>query len=223
MRLLLVEDDELLGDGLKVALKQEGYAVDWVKEGYAAESALMSGSFDVVVLDIGLPKKSGFDVLSHIRNHEIATPVLILTAKDSVEARVKGLDLGADDYLTKPFEFSEVSARLRAITRRAAGRAHPVIDIKGVTLDPSGHQVIFEGRTIKLSRREFALLHTLMDNPNRVITRQKIIDALYGWNEEIDSNALEVHIHHLRKKFGNDFIRTIRGVGYIIYTDPQPA
>jgi two-component system response regulator QseB len=217
MRILLVEDDDLLGDGIQEGLKQEGYAVDWLRDGVQAETALLSETFDAVILDLGLPRKSGIDVLRSIRQQGVKTPVLILTARDALEDRVNGLDAGSDDYLTKPFDFSEVTARLRALIRRSAGRANPAIEIQGVTLDPVAHQVSFSGKPVKLSRREFALLHTLMDNAGKVISRQKIVEALYGWDEEIDSNALEVHIHHLRKKFGNAFIQTIRGIGYIVH------
>ncbi len=219
MRILLVEDDQLLGDGIETGLKQEGYAVDWLQDGIQAETALLNESFDAAILDLGLPRKSGIEVLRSIRNQGVKTPVLILTARDSVEDRVSGLDAGSDDYLTKPFDFSEITARLRALIRRSAGRANPVVEIQGVALDPIGHQVSFEGKPVKLSRREFALLHTLMDNAGKVISRQKIVEALYGWDEEIDSNALEVHVHHLRKKFGNSFIQTIRGIGYIIHKE----
>lgn len=216
MRILLVEDDLLLGEGTQTALKQEGYAVDWIQDGQHAETALLTESFDAVILDLGLPRKSGVEVLKTIRHRGIQTPVLILTARDSVNDRIMGLDAGADDYLTKPFSISEVSARLRAILRRAAGRSHPLISAQGVSLDPTAHQVTFKGENIKLSRREFALLQVLMENAGKVISRSKLTDSLYGWEDETDSNTLEVHIHHLRKKFGTSFIQTIRGIGYLV-------
>lgn len=221
MRILLVEDDELLGDGLQIGLIQDGNAVDWVKDGLIADSVLSTEQFDVVILDIGLPKKSGLDVLKTLRQSGNNTPVLILTARDSIDDRVKGLDLGADDYLTKPFELEEVMARLRALTRRSVGRSTPTIKFKNIEIDPAAHSVRVDEEDVKLSRREFALLHTLLSTPGKVISRNQMIEALYGWDEEIDSNALEVHIHHLRKKFGNDLIKTIRGVGYIVQKDDE--
>lgn len=219
MRILLVEDDELLGDGLQIGLIQDGHAVDWIKDGEMANSVLHTDTFDAVILDVGLPKMSGLEVLRNLRTENNATPVLILTARDSVDDRVKGLDLGADDYLTKPFDLEEVLARLRALVRRSAGRASPTIVYKNVELDPAAHSVKVDNEEVKLSRREFALLHTLLSSPGKVISRNQMIESLYGWDEEIDSNALEVHIHHLRKKFGNDLIRTIRGVGYMVQKD----
>ncbi len=216
MRILLVEDDLLLGDGLQIGLIQDGNAVDWLKDGETANSILQTERFDAVILDIGLPGLSGLEVLRALRRSGNSTPVLILTAKDSVEDRVKGLDLGADDYLTKPFDLEEVLARLRALTRRAVGRSNPTIQHGDLEIDPAGHTVKFLNEEVKLSRREFALLQTLLENRGKVISRTKMIESLYSWDEEIDSNALEVHIHHLRKKFGNDLIRTVRGVGYLV-------
>jgi len=216
MRILVVEDDALLGDGLQIGLAQDSNAVDWIKDGETASNILKTETFDAIVLDIGLPLLSGLEVLKRLRRDGNRTPVLLLTAKDSIEDRVKGLDLGADDYLTKPFDLEEVLARLRALTRRAVGRVNPVILHGDLELDPAGHAVKFKDEDIKLSRREFALLHTLLNNIGKVVSRNQIIEALYSWDEEIDSNALEVHIHHLRKKFGNDLINTVRGVGYIV-------
>jgi len=216
MRILLVEDDELLGDGIQMGLRQEGHTVDWVKDGVMADSVIHTDTFDVIILDIGLPRKTGLEVLRSARTKGINTPVLILTARDATEDRVEGLDSGADDYLTKPFEFSEINARLRAIVRRSAGRATPLITNGNIVIDPAAHKVTFEGKEIKMSRREFALLHTLLENTDKVVPRGQLVECLYGWDDEIDSNALEVHIHHLRKKFGNKFIRTIRGVGYMV-------
>ncbi len=216
MRILVVEDDALLGDGLQIGLAQDSNAVDWIRDGETASNILKTETFDAIVLDIGLPLLSGLEVLKRLRRDGNRTPVLLLTAKDSIDDRVKGLDLGADDYLTKPFDLEEVLARLRALTRRAVGRANPVIIHGDLELDPAGHAVKFKNEEIKLSRREFALLHTLLNNVGKVVSRNQMIEALYSWDEEIDSNALEVHIHHLRKKFGNDLINTVRGVGYIV-------
>ncbi|MDF2939916.1 MAG: qseB [Gammaproteobacteria bacterium] len=216
MRILLVEDDELLGDAITTGLKQDGHTIEWVKDGQTAEGVILRDQFDVVILDISLPKKSGLEVLRAVRQEKISTPILLLTARDSVDDRIKGLDSGADDYLTKPFNLNELTARLRAISRRSSGRAEPLITYGAITIDPAAHTVKYHDEEIKMSRREYALLYSLLENKGKVISRHQIIDFLYGWNEEIDSNALEVHIHHLRKKFGNDFIHTIRGVGYMV-------
>jgi two-component system response regulator QseB len=216
MRLLLAEDDDLLGDGLKTGLKQEGYTVDWVKDGQSAENALLDNEFDLVVLDIGLPKKTGLEVLRQIRSSGRHMPVLILTAKDSVQDRVTGLDSGADDYLVKPFDLEELCARLRVLQRRKAGRAAPVIEHGDVSLDPAAHKVFLRGVQVNLSMREFALLQHLLENIGRVIPRARLEEKLYGWDAEVESNSLEVFIHHLRKKLGTELIRTVRGVGYIV-------
>lgn len=217
MRVLLVEDDELLGDGIRTGLKHYGHTVDWVKDGKAANDVLSSKheSFDIIVLDIGLPKMSGLEVLRNIRERNIPTPVVILTARETVDDRVKGLDAGADDYLTKPFDLDELCARMRALQRRSKARAKPVITYGDITLDPASHVVTKSGEAIMVSRREFALLQKLLENAGRVISREQLNQTLYGWGENIDSNALEVHIHNLRKRFGTDVIRTIRGVGYM--------
>lgn len=216
MHILLVEDDELLGDGIRMGLQQDGYVVDWVKNGSDADGLLTDSTFDVAILDVNLPGKSGFSVLADARNRGVQLPILILTAKDSIDDRIKGLDLGTDDYLTKPFDFNEITARLRALLRRSSGRAAPVIQHDNITLDPAAHTVALDGRSVKIARREYALLHALLENAGKVVSRNKLVDVLYGLEEEIDSNTLEVHIHYLRKKFGNDFIRTIRGVGYMV-------
>lgn len=218
MRVLLVEDDELLGDGIRSGLKHYGYTVDWVKDGQSAKSALAttSESFDVIILDIGLPKLSGLDVLTYIRNNNNETPVVILTARETIEDRVKGLDAGADDYLVKPFDLDELCARLRALQRRSKSRAKPLLVYKDITLDPASHMVTYQGQEVLVSRREFALLQKLLESSGRVISREQLNQTLYGWGENIDSNALEVHIHNLRKRFGPSLIRTIRGVGYMI-------
>lgn len=216
MRILLVEDDELLGDGVRVGLIQYGYTVDWVKDGQSALQAILSESFDLVILDIGLPKKSGLEVLKTVRSKNLFTPVIILTARETVEDRVRGLDAGADDYLVKPFDLEELCARIRAMQRRSTARAEPIITYGNITLDPASHSVFKGEELMNISRREYALLQKLLENVGRVISREQLTQTLYGWGDEVDSNALEVHIHNLRKKFGSNFIRTIRGVGYMI-------
>jgi two-component system response regulator QseB len=218
MRVLLVEDDDLLGDGICSGLKHYGHTVDWVKDGRSAYEALNSTqeSFDIVVLDLGLPKMSGLEVLKSIRERNNSTPVVILTARETVEDRVKGLDAGADDYLTKPFDLDELCARMRALQRRSKSRARPLITYGDIVLDPAAHVVTFKEEPILVSRREFSLLQKLLENAGRVISRDQLNQTLYGWGENIDSNALEVHIHNLRKRFGSGLIRTIRGVGYMV-------
>lgn len=216
MRLLLVEDDKLLGDGIRAGLKQSGYAVDWVQDGEAADFALRSGEYEVVVLDLGLPKRSGLDVLKQLRAKGSQIPVMILTARDTVDDKVRGLDMGADDYLIKPFDLDELAARLRALTRRRTGRTTPVLKHGDVEVDPASHTVTQNDVVIDISPREFTLLQTLLESAGRVVSRARLEESLYAWNEEVESNAIEVHIHHLRKKLGNELIRTIRGVGYIV-------
>lgn len=216
MRVLLVEDDELLGDGAKTGLIQYGYAVDWMKDGVSADHALQSECFDAVVLDLGLPQMSGLDVLKHLRRRQDKVPVLILTAWDSIQDRIKGLDAGADDYLVKPFDLEELCARLRALQRRASNRANPTISYKGIVLDPASHSVTFNNEPISLPRREFSLLQKLLENEGRALSREALNQSIYSWDEDVDSNTLEVHVHNLRKKFGAKFIRTIRGVGYML-------
>ncbi len=216
MRILLVEDDEMLGDGLRTGLVQYGYAVDWLKDGLSADQALKTENFDIVVLDLGLPKLSGITVLQNLRSRGQTMPVLILTARESIDDRVKGLDSGADDYLTKPFDLDELCARLRALQRRFSSRADPLLVHNNIVLDPAAHTVTLDGEPISLSRREFALLHKLLENAGRVLSRENLTQSLYGWGEDVDSNALEVHIHNLRKKFGQTYIHTIRGIGYMI-------
>jgi two-component system response regulator QseB len=216
MRILLVEDDLLLGDGLYAGLSHEGYTVDWIKDGASANQALKQDTFDLIILDLGLPKLSGLEVLQKFRKNGGKTPVLILTAQDSVEYKIKGLNTGADDYLTKPFDLNELCARLRALQRRKADRASSLISHGELTLDPDTHTVTLKNEDLHLSRREFALLQKLLDNTGVVLSKDSLAQTLYGWEEEVDSNALEVHIHNLRKKLGNDFIKTIRGVGYLV-------
>lgn len=219
MRVLLVEDDELLGDGVYHGLRQHGHVVDWVKDGKTAEHALKIDEFDAVILDLGLPKQSGLDMLKHVRQKGILTPVLILTARETIDDRIAGLDSGADDYMTKPFDLEELTARLRALQRRSKSRAAPLIEHSGIIINPASHTIEKDGEPIHMSRREFALIQRLMENAGRVLSREYLSQTLYGWDEEVDSNALEVHIHKLRKKLGNDFIRTIRGIGYMIDKD----
>lgn len=219
MRLLLVEDDKILGDGLRAGLSMEGYAVDWLTDGNAAGHALQSQPYEMVVLDLNLPGKSGMEVLKEMRFKKLDTPVLILTAKDTIPDRVQGLDGGADDFVVKPFDLDEVLARLRALQRRHAGRSLPVIEHGDVILDPASHQVTYDNRPVELSQREFEVLKFLLENKGRVFSRARIEDALYPWNEEIESNAIQVHIHHLRRKLAPNLIRTVRSVGYIIDND----
>lgn len=216
MRILLVEDDELLGDGLRTGLIQYGYTVDWLKDGLSADQALKTENFEIVVLDLGLPKMPGITVLQNLRGRGQTMPVLILTARESINDRVKGLDSGADDYLTKPFDLDELCARLRALQRRFSSRADPLLIHENITLDPAAHTVTLNGEPINVSRREFALLQKMLENAGRVLSREHLTQSLYGWGEDVDSNALEVHIHNLRKKFGQSFIHTIRGIGYMI-------
>ncbi len=215
MRLLLVEDDELLGDAVKTGLTQFGYIVDWLKDGEAARAALRSESFELIILDLGLPKLSGISLLQAVRHDGNATPVIILTARESVESRVKGLDCGADDYIIKPFDLNELSARIRALIRRSQGRADTTLQYRNITLDPAAHSVMVDDVLINVPRREFSLLQKLLENSGHVLSREQLMQSIYGWDEDVDSNALEVHIHNLRKKLNANFIRTIRGVGYM--------
>lgn len=216
MRILLVEDDELLGNGIYTGLGQDGYAVDWVKDGDAAELFLRSGEYELVILDLGLPKRSGLEVLRDLRSAGNEIPVLILTARDATEDKVAGLDSGADDYMIKPFDLDELNARIRALMRRRSGRAETVIRHGDLTIDPASHMVELAGKSVDLSPREFTLLQKLLENEGRVMSRGQLEQSLYSWKDEVDSNAVEVHIHHLRKKLGSKLIRTVRGVGYII-------
>ena len=216
MRILLIEDDYSLGDGLMVGLRQAGFAVDWLRDGVAADHALASESFDLVVLDLGLPGLSGMEVLKRARGRGLTLPILILTAQDATGDKVSGLDAGADDYLVKPVDIDELAARLRALARRSAGRAAPVLRHGDIELDPAARTLTRAGQLVELSGREFSLLLLLLENTGRVLSRSQLEQSLYGWSDEPDSNALEVHIHHLRKKLGGELIRTLRGVGYSI-------
>jgi len=216
MRILLVEDDPQLGDGLAAGLRQSGFAVDWLKDGASADAALKSESFDMVVLDLGLPRLSGMELLRRLRARKETLPVLILTARDAVADKIDGLDAGADDYLVKPIDLDELAARLRALTRRSGGRAVPKLIHGALELDPATHQVLLAGQRVELGTREFSILHALLGNAGHVMTRSQLESSIYGWSEEPDSNAVEVHIHHLRRKLGADFIKTLRGVGYLV-------
>jgi len=215
MRILLVEDDRMLGDGLQAGLTQAGYAVDWLRDGEAAVAALSTESFAAVVLDLGLPKRDGLSVLQWLRARHDATPVLILTARDQLEDKVRGLDLGADDYVLKPFDLDEIAARLRALVRRAHGRPEPLLSVGEIELNPAARTLTRGGQLVDLTPREFDLLHLLLQNADRVLSRRTLEEQLYTWNDAVDSNALEVHIHHLRRKLGSELIRTVRGVGYM--------
>lgn len=216
MRLLLVEDDDILGDGLVAGLSMEGYSVDWIIDGKLADEALKNTTYEVIILDLGLPKMDGLTVLKNLRSSKNQTPVLILTAKDTISERVTGLDNGADDFVAKPFDLAEVCARLRALIRRQEGRAQPLLEHQDLVLDIAAHAVFYQQQLVDLSQREFAILHFLLLSLGKVVPRLRLEESLYPWDSEIESNAIEVHIHHLRKKLGNKLIRTVRGVGYII-------
>jgi DNA-binding response OmpR family regulator len=224
VRILLVEDDTLLGEGLVQGLQRDNQSVDWVKNGESALTAMASTDYDVVILDIGLPKLSGLEVLQRVRRNGQPTPILILTAQDAVTDRVAGLDAGADDYLTKPFELTELNARLRALVRRSRGQTEQTIryihlDLN-LELNPAAHTVMLNSQPVDLSRREFAMLEALLSSAGRVLSRAQLEEKLYAWGDEIESNVIEVHIHHLRKRFGSELIKTVRGIGYLI---PKPT
>ncbi|MES9988496.1 MAG: response regulator [Candidatus Thiodiazotropha endolucinida] len=216
MRILLAEDDRYLGEGLALGLKQLGHTVDWVMDGMAAEQALSTENLDVLILDLGLPRQDGLHVLQKLRKQGKDLPVLVLTARDAVEQRIEGLDSGADDYVVKPFDLLEVNARLRAITRRREGRSASVITYGDLVLDPAARSLTKAGEEIMLGANEFAVLESLLTHQGRILSRQVLEETLYGWDEGVESNAVEVYVHHLRKKLGKDLIRTVRGVGYTI-------
>lgn len=216
MRILLIEDDNLLGDGVQAGLAQAGFSVDWVKDGVAAELALKNSQYSAVTLDLGLPRLTGLEVLRRLRGAGNKVPVLILTARDALEDRIKGLDSGADDYVVKPCDLHELAARLRALIRRSRGEAAPLLRVGEVELDPAARCAMFRGQTVELSTREFTLLHELMLNAGRVLSREQLCERLYAWGEEIESNAIEVHVYHLRRKLAPELVRTIRGVGYLM-------
>ena len=220
MRILLAEDDTLLGDGLRAGLRQAGFQVDWVRDGLAAERELRAQAYAAAVLDLGLPGMDGMDVLASVRRAGVTLPVLVLTARDAVPDRIRGLDTGADDYVVKPVDLDELAARLRALVRRAAGQPQELLQAGGLQLDPAARTVQRDGEPVLLSTREFDLLQALMLNAGRVLSREQLEQHLYSWGREVESNAVEVHIHHLRKKLGADCIQTVRGVGYLL---PRPA
>ena len=216
MRLLLVEDDLMIGEAVLDALRAEHYAVDWVRDGVMADTALRAESYDLVLLDLGLPKRDGLDVLRALRARHQAMPVLVATARDAVGDRIAGLDAGADDYVVKPYDTDELLARIRALIRRSAGRAEPVFAHKGVTLNPATREASVNGEPVSLSAREWAVLEPLLARPGVVLSRVQLEEKLYGWKDDISSNAVEVYVHGLRKKLGSELIQTVRGLGYVV-------
>lgn len=217
MRVLLAEDDDLLGSGLRAGLRQQGFQVDWVRDGHAAAAELRTGHYMAAVLDLGLPRQDGMDVIAQARAQHIRTPILVLTARDAVPDRIAGLDAGADDYLIKPVDLHELSARLRALVRRAHGQPQVCLQVGTVALDPAAHTVSVEGQAVDIMGREYDLLHTLMLNAGRVLSRSQLEQHLYDWGHEVSSNAIEVHVHHLRRKLPPGTIETVRGVGYVVH------
>lgn len=216
MRLLLVEDDRMIGESVQKGLRLDGFSVDWVQDGSSAELALETERYDCVLLDLGLPKKDGMEVLRGMRWKRDAAPVVVITARDAVPDRIKGLDTGADDYVVKPFDLDELAARVRAVVRRREGRAEPVIEYRELALNPAIHQATYRGQPLALSAREFAVLQALVSRPGAILSRAQLEERIYGWGEEVESNAVEVFIHSLRRKLGAEFIRTIRGAGYMV-------
>jgi len=216
MRVLLVEDDRMIAQGLQTALRQDGYTVDCMSDGRSAAEALRTVRFDLVLLDLGLPERDGIEVLRELRRRGDSTPVIIVTARDDIQNRIEGLDAGADDYIIKPFDLDEVGARMRSVLRRAAGRGDPCIRHRGLSLNPQTHEVERDGVAVLLSAHEFSVLEAFLQRPGAVLSRAQLEDRLYGWNEQIESNAIEVYIHGLRRKLGGDAIRTLRGVGYFV-------
>lgn len=220
MKILLAEDDPLIGTSVEQALRMESYAVDWVRDGLAAELALDSGTYALLLLDLGLPRQDGLALLKKQRQKNNMIPVLIITARDAVQDRVAGLNLGADDYLVKPFDLHELIARVRALIRRHAGRAQPEMVLGTLKVNQLTHEVSLDGKPLALSQREFTLLECLMENPGTVLSKEQLEERIYGWDEKVSSNAVEVHLHNLRRKLGSDWIRNVRGVGYKV-TEPQ--
>lgn len=216
MRILLVEDDPLLGDGMRAGLRQQGFQVDWVRDGEAAQRELRAQPYAAAVLDLGLPRMDGIDVLRTVRRAGVELPILVLTARDAVPDRIRGLDIGADDYVAKPIDLHELGARLRALVRRSHGRPRERLQAQDVVLEPASRTVYRAGVPVTLSTREFDLLHVLMLNAGRVLSREQIEQHLYSWGQEVESNAVEVHVHRLRSKLGSELIRTVRGVGYVL-------
>ena len=216
MRLLLVEDDSMIGEAVLDLLRAEQYAVDWARDGDAADTALRTQAYDLVLLDLGLPQRDGLTVLRDLRARKNRTPVLVATARDAVAQRIEGLDAGADDYVLKPYDLDELLARIRALLRRAAGRAEPVYEHQGVSINPATREVTVRGTPVALSAREWAVLEPLIARPGMVLSRQQLEDKLYGWGDEVSSNAVEVYIHGLRKKLGPELVLNVRGVGYLV-------
>jgi len=216
MRLLLVEDDAMIGETVLDVLRDEHYAVDWVKDGSMADEALRSEQYDLVLLDLGLPKRDGLDVLRALRSRRATVPVLIATARDAVSDRIAGLDAGADDYVVKPYDTDELLARIRALLRRSAGRGEPVFEHKGIRLNPATREATAQGEPVSLSAREWAVLEPLLARPGVVLSRSQLEEKLFSWKDDISSNAVEVYIHGVRKKLGADLIQTVRGLGYLI-------
>ena len=219
MRLLLVEDDPMIGETVLDVLRAEHFAVDWVKDGAMADTALRTEHYDLVLLDLGLPQRDGLDVLKALRQRKDSTPVLVVTARDAVADRIKGLDAGADDYVLKPYDIDELLARIRALTRRSTGRADPVLEVHGLRLNPATHEATRDGLAISLSAREWAVLEALMARPGVVFSRAQLEEKLYSWKDDVSSNAVEVYIHGLRKKLGAELIQNVRGLGYVM---PRP-
>lgn len=222
MRLLLAEDDPMVGAGVERGLRLAGFAVDWVRDGKAAELALQDGTYAVLLLDLGLPRQDGLEVLKKLRRSNQQIPVLIITARDAVADRVAGLNLGADDYLIKPFDLDELTARVHALVRRHKGRSQPELCLGSLCLNPLSRSVTLHGQPLNLSQREFTLLHALLEAPGDVLSREQLEESLYGWGEEIASNAIEVHIHNLRRKLGSSWVRNVRGVGYKLVESQPP-
>jgi len=219
MRILLVEDDVMIGDSVRTSLMHENCIVDWIRDGKLAETAVSTEHFDVMLLDLGLPGKPGLDILRSLRSKKNRIPVIVVTAKDAVDDRIRGLDAGADDYVAKPFDIQELAARIRSALRRSSGSAEPEIDIDGVKISPAGREVRRDGEQIHLSAREYAIVEALMLRRGNILSKAQLEERMYGWSDEIESNAIEVHIHAIRRKLGSDFIKNVRGVGYFI---PKP-
>lgn len=216
MRVLLIEDDRMIGESVRIALRQGGSAVDWVRDGRAASAALATEQFDLVLLDLGLPERDGLDLLRELRARRNQTPVIIVSARDALHDRVAGLDAGADDYVVKPFELDELTARMRAVVRRRSGRAEPAIEVGAIRFDPCSREVTRDGEPVSLSAREYAVLEALLLRPGAILSRAQLEDRLYGWGDAVESNAVSVYVHQLRQKLGADFIRNVRGVGYFV-------